>query len=57
MFSCRACRDIETFYQDGKEQVGLDEDLMRNAKAIGKHWCLVFVVYSLLHYSKTQLTS
>ena len=40
---------IETFYQDGKEQLGLDEYLMRNAKAIGKHWCLVFVAYSLLH--------
>ena len=22
---------------------------MRNAKAIGKHWCLVFTAYSLLH--------
>ena len=40
---------IETFYQDGKEQLGLDEYLMRNAEAIGKHWCLVFVAYSLLH--------
>ena len=40
---------IETFYQDGKEQLGLHEYLMRNAKAIGKHWCLVFVAYSLLH--------
>lgn len=40
---------IETFYQDGKEHLGLDEYLMRSAKAIGKHWCLVFVAYSLLH--------
>jgi hypothetical protein len=40
---------IETFYQDGKENLGLDEYLMRNAEAIGKHWCLVFVAYSLLH--------
>ena len=40
---------IETFYQDGKEHLGLDEYLMRNAKAFGKHWCLVFVAYSLLH--------
>ena len=22
---------------------------MRNAEAFGKHWCLVFVAYSLLH--------
>ena len=40
---------IETFYQDGKEHLGFDEYRMRNAKAIQKHWCLVFVAYSLLH--------
>lgn len=40
---------IETFYQDGKTHLGFDEYLMRNAEAIGKHWCLVFVAYSLLH--------
>jgi len=39
---------IETFYQDGTTHLGLDEDRMRNAEAIGKHWCLVFVAYSLL---------
>ena len=40
---------IETFYQDGKGHLGFDEYRMRNAKAIQKHWCLVFVAYSLLH--------
>lgn len=40
---------IETFYQDGKEHLGFDEYRMRNAQAIQKHWCLVFVAYSLLH--------
>ena len=40
---------IETFYQDGKGQLGLDEYRMRDAEAIQKHWCLVFVAYSLLH--------
>jgi SRSO17 transposase len=40
---------IETFYQDGKEHLGLDEYRMRDAEAVGKHWCLVFVAYSLLH--------
>jgi hypothetical protein len=40
---------IETFYWDGKGHLGLDEYRMRNAEAIGKHWCLVFVAYSLLH--------
>ena len=39
---------IETFYQDGKTHLGLDEYRMRNAEAIGKHWCLVFVAYALL---------
>src|SRR4029450_9004992 len=40
---------IETFYQDGKAHLGLDEYRMRNAEAIKKHWCLVFVAYSFLH--------
>jgi DDE family transposase len=39
---------IETFYQDGTTYLGLDEYRMRNAEAIGKHWCLVFLAYSLL---------
>ena len=40
---------IETLYQDRKGHLGLDESRMRNAEAIGKHWCLVFVAYALLH--------
>lgn len=40
---------VETFYQDGKTHLGLDEYRMRSAEAIGKHWCLVFVAYSFLH--------
>jgi len=40
---------IETFYQDGKGHLGLDEYRMRNAEAIQRHWCLVFVAYSFLH--------
>lgn len=40
---------IETFYQDGKGHLGLDDYRMRKAEAIKKHWCLVFVAYSLLH--------
>jgi DDE superfamily endonuclease len=39
----------ETFYQDGKGQLGFDAYRMRSTEAIGKHWCLVFVAYSLLH--------
>ena len=40
---------IETFYQDSKGHLGLDEYRMRTAEAIKKHWCLVLVAYSFLH--------
>jgi hypothetical protein len=40
---------IETFYQDSKGQLGFNAYRMRSAEAIGKHWCLVFVAYSLWH--------
>lgn len=40
---------IETFYQDSKGQLGLDEYRMRTAEAFQKHWSLVFVAYSFLH--------
>jgi Transposase DDE domain len=39
---------IETFYQASKGHLGLDEYRRRNAEAMGKHWCLVCVAYSLL---------
>jgi hypothetical protein len=29
--------------------LGFNAYRMRSAEAIGKHWCLVFVAYSLLH--------
>ena len=40
---------IETFYWDGKQHLGLDQYRMRTSEAIETHWCLVFVVYSILH--------
>lgn len=40
---------IETFYQDSKGHLGLDEYRMRTTEAFQKHWCLVFVAYSFLH--------
>ena len=40
---------IETFYQDAKQQLGLNDYRMRKSKAIQKHWTLVFVAYSFLH--------
>ena len=45
---------IETFYQDSKGHLGLDEYRMRTATAIQKHWCLVFVAYSFLHLSVSR---
>jgi hypothetical protein len=39
----------ETFYQASKGHLGLNGYRMRSIEAIGKHWCLVFVAYSLLH--------
>jgi hypothetical protein len=38
-----------TFDQDGKGHLGFNDDRLRRAEAIGNHWCLVFVAYSLLH--------
>lgn len=45
---------IETFYQDGKQLLALDEYCMRTAQAFQKHWSLVFVAYSLLHLDCLQ---
>jgi hypothetical protein len=39
----------ETFYQDSQGHLGLNEYRMRSIEAMGKHWGLVFVAYSLLH--------
>ena len=37
---------IETFYQDAKQQLGLNDYRMRSATAIQKHWCLVFNTFA-----------
>jgi len=39
---------METFSQAGKTSLGRDEYRMRNAEAIQKHWCLVFVASAFL---------
>jgi DDE superfamily endonuclease len=39
----------DTVDQDGQGHLGFNEYRMRSAEAMGKHWCLVFVAYSLLH--------
>jgi hypothetical protein len=38
---------IETFSQDSQGHLGVDTYRMRNAEAMGKHWCLVFVASAL----------
>ena len=40
---------IETFYQDAKQNLGLNDYRMRQSHAIQKHWSLVFLAYSFLH--------
>jgi hypothetical protein len=39
----------ETFYQDSQGQLVFNKYSLRRTEAIGKHWCVVFVAYSLLH--------
>jgi hypothetical protein len=52
------CRwPIETFYQDSKQSLGLNEYRMRTAEAFKKHWCLVFVAYSILHLDCLHATA
>jgi hypothetical protein len=38
-----------TFDRDGTGDLGFNAERMRSAEAMGKHWGLVFVAYSLLH--------
>ncbi|NET62625.1 MAG: transposase, partial [Symploca sp. SIO2E6] len=52
------CRwPIETFYQDSKQLLGLDEYRMRSSQAIEKHWSLSFVAYSFLHLDCLPLSN
>ena len=48
---------IETFYQDAKQNLGLNDYLMRQSHAIQKHWSLVFVAYSFLHLQTLPASS
>ena len=40
-----------TFDQDRKGHLGFTEYRMRSIEAIGKHGCVVFVAYALLHWT------
>ena len=39
----------DTFDQDSQGHLGFNDYRLRSTEAIGKHWCVVFVAYSLLH--------
>jgi len=39
---------IEAFYRDSKQNLGLEDYQLRDLRAIKRHWCLVFLAYSLL---------
>ena len=38
----------EGFYRDVKQNLGLEDYQLRDLRAIKRHWCLVFLAYSLL---------
>jgi hypothetical protein len=38
----------EGFYRDVKQNLGLEDYQLRDLWAIKRHWCLVFLAYSLL---------
>jgi len=39
---------IETFYEDSKQNLGLEDYEMRKLRGITRHWYLVFLAYTLL---------
>lgn len=42
---------IETFYRDSKQNLGLEDYELRDLRGIERHWCLVFLAYTLLQLS------
>lgn len=42
---------IETFYEDSKQNLGLEDYEMRKLRGITRHWYLVFLAYTLLQLS------
>lgn len=43
---------IETFYRDAKQNLGLDKYQLRSIKGIERYWVLVFHSYTFLQYCK-----
>lgn len=46
---------IETFYEDAKIHLGLDQYQIRKARAIEKYWEIVFTAYQFLEEANLQL--
>ena len=42
---------IETFYRDAKQNLGLEDYMLRNMTGTKRHWYLVFLAYTLLELS------
>jgi SRSO17 transposase len=40
--------NIETFFRDSKQNLGLEDYQLRDLRAIKRHWYLIFLAYSLL---------
>ena len=45
---------LETFYRDGKQNLGLESYQLRSIESIQKHWCLVELAYTLLIISQVN---
>lgn len=47
---------IDTFYRDGKQNLGMEDCEIRNLKGIQKHWYLMFLASSLLQLTSVNTT-
>ena len=46
--------NIETFYKDSKQNLGLEDYELRKLKGIIRHWYLVFLAYTILQLSSKE---
>jgi len=45
---------VDVFYRDSKQNLGLEEYELRSMKGIRRHWCLVFLAYTLLQLNSSD---
>jgi len=45
---------IETFYRDAKQNLGLEDYMLRDITGIKRHWYLVFLAFTLLQLSSME---